>query len=64
MKFSLVTLAVASFALAGSSFFLYSRGPLPVRDTAMIGQIAARIPEKLAEVKAVDVHALIHAAAA
>uniref|UniRef100_Q01QM1 Lytic transglycosylase, catalytic n=1 Tax=Solibacter usitatus (strain Ellin6076) TaxID=234267 RepID=Q01QM1_SOLUE len=65
MKFSLVTLAVASLALAGSSFFvLSSPGSLPARETTAIGQIAARIPEKLAQVRTIDVHALIHAAAA
>lgn len=64
MKFSLVTLAVASLALAGSSFLFCSRGSLPVQENATIGQMAARIPEKLAEVKAIDVHELIHRAAA
>ena len=66
MKFSLVTLAVASLALAGSSFLFSSRRSLPVRNTPMVSQIAAQIPEKLAAVKpikTIDVHALIHASA-
>jgi soluble lytic murein transglycosylase-like protein len=55
---------VASFALAGTSYLFSSRGSLPVRENVVIGQIADPIPEKLVEVKAVDVHALIHKAAA
>jgi soluble lytic murein transglycosylase-like protein len=63
MKIFFATPVVTGCAIAAFCFFLSPWRTLPAKETAIITQAAARIPEKLASIKALDVHALIRAAA-
>jgi soluble lytic murein transglycosylase-like protein len=61
-KLAFATLVLAGSTLAGIGFLLSPWRTLPARETAMIKQVATEIPQTLASIKTIDVHALIRAA--
>ena len=64
MKFTLATLFVAGAVCVGIGSTLYPWRSIPARETAIIRQVTTQLPGKLASInKALDVHALIRAAA-
>lgn len=63
MKIFKTSLLLAGSTLAGIGFMLYPVRSLPAHDTAILNRVAEKIPQEIASIKALDVHALIRAAA-